>query len=305
MSTSPAVEIAHLAYRYGDRAAIHDLSLSVSEREIFAILGPNGSGKSTLMRLLSTVMKVQEGRLLFEGSDLQFHSDRFRQNIGVVFQTSTLDRKLTVRENLTLMAKIQGLSKSEVRSRTEKLLFELELTENANARAAVLSGGNRRRAELAMALLHRPKLLLLDEPTVGLDPLARRDFWTLISKLRRELGVTVVVATHFLDEAEYCDRLALLHKGSLVALGSPHELTARFTSDRITISTKHPEVVAKLVEQVTKGSAISQGSEVHFDGDMARTFVPELMGILEGRFDAISVKRAGLESFFIDAVEQR
>src|SRR5215213_8696029 len=240
MSTSPAVEIAHLAYRYGEREAIHDLSLSIAEREIFAILGPNGSGKTTLFRVLSTLIPIQQGEVRILGNDLRSQASAIRSQLGIVFQSPSIDKKLTVMENVVHHGRLYGLAGRELRTRAEEMLARLGLADRKRELVEQLSGGLRRRVELATGMLHRPRLLLLDEPSTGLDPGARSDLWQYLEQIRADNGVTVVLTTHLLEEADKADRLAILHEGRLVALDTPDALRATVGGDSITIDTLDP-----------------------------------------------------------------
>src|SRR3954467_1910464 len=248
MSTSPAVEIAHLAYRYGDREAIHDLSLSIAEREIFAILGPNGSGKTTLFRVLSTLIPLQQGDVRIFGRDLRTNAAAIRSQLGIVFQSPSIDKKLTVIENVIHHGRLYGLGGRELRARADEMLARLGLADRRKELVEQLSGGLRRRVELATGMLHRPRLLLLDEPSTGLDPGARSDLWQYLEQVRDSDGVTVVLTTHLLEEAQRADRIAIMHKGELSALNTPVALQAAVGGDSITIRTSDPAILASDIE---------------------------------------------------------
>ncbi len=271
MSTSPAVEIAHLAYRYGDREAIHDLSLSIAEREIFAILGPNGSGKTTLFRVLSTLIPIQHGEVRILGNDLRTNAAAIRSQLGVVFQSPSIDKKLTVMENVIHHGRLYGLGGHELRTRADEMLARLGLADRRRELVEQLSGGLRRRVELATGMLHRPRLLLLDEPSTGLDPGARSDLWQYLEQVREADGVTVLVTTHLLDEAQRADRIAIMHKGNLAALDTPAALQAAVGGDAITIRTSDPTTLAADIERqfnvaarVVDGSVRLEQTNGHF-----------------------------------------
>src|SRR3954468_15229468 len=240
MSNSPAVEIAHLAYRYGEPEAIHDLSLSIAEREIFAILGPNGSGKTTLFRVLSTLIPIQQGEVRILGNDLRSQASAIRSQLGIGFQSPSIDKKLTVMENVVHHGRLYGLGGRELKTRAEEMLARLGLADRKRELVEKLSGGLRRRVELATGMLHRPRLLLLDEPSTGLDPGARSDLWKYLEEVRNDDGVTVVLTTHLLEEAQRADRIAIMHKGELAALDTPVALQATVGGDAITIRTNDP-----------------------------------------------------------------
>src|SRR3954467_3282984 len=238
MTTSPAVQIAHLAHRYGEREAIHDLTFSIAEREIFAILGPNGSGKTTLFRVLSTLIPLQQGEVRIFGRDLRSEAFAIRPQLGIVFQSPSIDKKLTVMENVVHHGRLYGLGGRELRTRANEMLARLGLADRSRDLVEKLSGGLRRRVELPTGMLHRPRLLLLDEPSTGLDPGARSDLWQYLEQVRDNDGVTVIVTTHLLDEAQRADRIAIMHKGQLAALDTPTALQAAVGGDAITIRSK-------------------------------------------------------------------
>src|SRR3954466_3662295 len=248
MSNSPAVEIAHLVYRYGEREAIHDLSLSIAEREIFAILGPNGSGKTTLFRVLSTLIPIQQGDVRILGNDLRSQASAIRSQLGIVFQSPSIDKKLTVMENVVHHGRLYGLGGRELKTRAEEMLARLGLADRKRELVEKLSGGLRRRVELATGMLHRPRLLLLDEPSTGLDPGARSDLWQYLEQVREADGVTVLVTTHLLDEAQRADRIAIMHTGKVAALDTPVALQAAVGGDSITIRTSDPAGLAAAIE---------------------------------------------------------
>lgn len=243
----PAVAVQDLEYRYGDRQALAGVSLSVSRREIFGLLGPNGGGKTTLFKVLCTLLLPSSGSARVFGHDLAREARHVRRHLGVVFQHPSLDPKLTVAENLSHHAHLYGMRGAALRERAELLLRRVGLADRARDRVEALSGGLQRRAELAKALMHRPDLLLLDEPSTGLDPGARRDFGHHLEHLRAEEGVTVLLTTHILDEAERCDRLGILHRGALVALGRPSELKSQVGGDVVVI---HSHTAEPLREKI-------------------------------------------------------
>ena len=245
----PAISARHVSYRYGDRLAVDDLSLEVAEGEVFAFLGPNGSGKTTLFRLLSTLIPLQQGEIAILGHDLRKETTAVRRQLGVVFQSPSLDKKLTVAENLRHQGRLYGLSTSELASRRDELLAAVGLTDRANDLVETLSGGMRRRVELAKSMLHRPRLLLLDEPSTGLDPGARSDLWKYLRQVREREGTTIVLTTHLLDEADRADRIAIMHQGKLAALDAPDALRAELGGDAITIKTERPDQLAADIRQ--------------------------------------------------------
>lgn len=305
MSNSPAIEIAGLAYRYGDRLAISDLSLNVAEAEVFALLGPNGSGKTTLFRILSTLIPPQQGEVRLVGYDLRHEAGQIRAQLGVVFQSPSLDKKLTVWENIAHHGRLYGLSGRQLRSRADEMLDRLGLADRRRDLVETLSGGLRRRVELAKGMLSRPRLLLLDEPSTGLDPGARSDLWQYLQQIRAEEGVTILLTTHLLEEAQRADRIAIMHQGSVVALDSPAALQASIGGDSIAIRTADPQL---LVEDIVRQFAIEP---IIVDGGLrlempdGHHWVARLVDTFGDRIESITLGKPTLEDVFIHATGHR
>jgi len=230
-----AIEVENLTHRYDERAAVDGVSLVVETGEIFALLGPNGSGKTTMFRILSTLLRPTSGTVRIFGADLCREAEAVRRSFGVVFQQPSVDPKLTVMENLRLHGRLYGLSGGELRSRCQEMLERVGLSERASDFVETLSGGLQRRVELAKGLLHRPRLLLLDEPSTGLDPGARREFNRHLAELRDGDGVTVVVTTHYMEEAERCDRVGIMDAGKLVRVAAPAVLKDSVGGDVVVV----------------------------------------------------------------------
>jgi ABC-2 type transport system ATP-binding protein len=223
----PAIVVEHLTKKFGDFVADDDLSFTVAQGEIFGILGPNGAGKSTLIRMINTLVVPTSGRALVMGLDVTRQAAQVRQQIGVIPQANTIDGDLTAWESLNLYAKFYGMGKKEREERALQLLEAVDLLEWKGKAAGTYSGGMRRRLEIARGLINRPRVFVLDEPTTGLDPQSRRVIWELLEKLRGEGGLTILLCTHYMDEADrLCDRLAIIDHGKIVALGTPPELKA-------------------------------------------------------------------------------
>ncbi len=243
----PALEVEELRHRYGERIALDGVSLRVERGELFGLLGPNGGGKSTLFRILSTLLAAGGGAARVLGHDVAREPDRVRRRLGVVFQHASVDRTLTVQENLVHHGHLYGLSGASLRAAVEAVTGRLGLAERRRDRVGTLSGGLQRRTELAKALLVGAELLLLDEPTSGLDPAARREFLGFLAELRAADGITIVLTTHDMEEAERCDRVAILDRGRLVALGAPEALRAQVGGDVLVVAGPDP---ARLAERV-------------------------------------------------------
>ena len=247
---SSMIEVRDLSYDYGQRKALKNLSFSVKPNEIFGVLGPNGSGKTTLFKLLSTgLLKQASGEMVIGGETTP---SKQRQFLGVVFQEPSLDKKLSVLENLKHQGHLYGLYGEVLRKKSDDLLKTVGLLERSHEKIETLSGGLKRRAEIAKSLLHDPKILLLDEPTTGLDPGARKDLWLYLEKLKSR-GVTTLVTTHLMDEADRCDRILILHEGEKVAEGAPRDLKMEVRKGVITLTSKNAEVLAPKLKEHFKG----------------------------------------------------
>jgi ABC-2 type transport system ATP-binding protein len=225
-----ALTTNRLTHRYGDRVALDQVCLRVNAREIFGLLVPNGGGKTTLFRILSTLVRPTAGSASILGLDLARDTGAIRRRLGVVFQAPSLDKKLTVRENLAHQGHLYGLSGKSLGERIDHLLLEFNLCDRTRDLVETLSGGLQRRVEIAKCLLHRPEILLLDEPSTGLDPGARIDLWQTLYPLRDQQDVTVLLTTHLMEEAERCDRVAIIDRGKIVAEGAPEELRSAIGS---------------------------------------------------------------------------
>ncbi|AIY48900.1 ATP-binding cassette domain-containing protein [Mycolicibacterium fortuitum] len=226
--SQPAVDCEHLTHRYGTFTAVDDLTLQVRRGETMGLLGPNGAGKTTAVRVLTTLTPVQEGRVRIFGLDSDRHTMDIRHNIGYVPQQLSIEPALTGRQNVELFARLYDIPRTERADRVDHALESMQLLDVADAVAGTYSGGMVRRLELAQALVNRPLLLILDEPTVGLDPIARDSVWTQVGAMQAEFGMTVLLTTHYMGEADaLCDRVALMHHGRLRALGTPAELKAK------------------------------------------------------------------------------
>ena len=305
MSADSAIQISQLTYRYGSRIAVDQLSLEVNTGEVFVFLGPNGSGKTTLFRLLSTLIPIQQGQVNILGRDLSSDTDAVRCNLGVVFQAPSLDKKLTVAENLIHQGRLYGLTSSEINGRSNAMLEALGLSERSNDLTEKLSGGMRRRVELAKGMLHRPKLLLLDEPSTGLDPGARADLWHYLHRVREEQGVTIVLTTHLLEEADRADRIAIMDRGKLAALDTPAALQASVGGDSITIRTEVPaELVEKIKHRFQCDATVIDGT-VRLEQPDGHQWISRLVEALGEDIQSLTLGKPTLEDVFIDCTGHR
>jgi ABC-2 type transport system ATP-binding protein len=300
-----AVRALDLSHRYGERLALDSLSLEIVEGEAFVFLGPNGSGKTTLFRVLSTLVAPQSGEVEILGRRLPAEAAVVRASIGVAFQAPSLDKKLTVAENLRYQAALYGLSGIEARQRSAEMLTQLGVQDRAGDLVETLSGGLRRRVELAKTLLHRPRLLLLDEPSTGLDPGARSDLWRYLRRLREEMEVTIVLTTHLLEEADRADRIAILNEGKLVALDTPEALRASVGGDSITIETDDPAGLRDEIRNRLDAPAAIVDGAVRLEMPDGHQWIARLMESFPDRIRAIRLGKPTLEDVFIEKTGHR
>jgi ABC-2 type transport system ATP-binding protein len=294
------ISVENLSHNYAARSALAEVSFQVRAGEIFSLLGPNGSGKSTLFRILSTMMAPTAGRATIGGFDVVAQSDQVRRQIGVVFQSQSLDKKLTVEENLRGQGHLFGLAGSVLGSRMDGAMERLGLGDRRRELVEALSGGLRRRVEIAKALLHEPRVLLMDEPSTGLDPGARRELWQYIDELRTRQGVTVLLTSHILDEAERCDRLLLLHEGRIVAEGTPAELKARIGGDVVVLEVADAESLrAQLALRFGVEPKVADGS-LRVEIANGHRFIAEVVEAFPGLIRSVALHKPTLEDVFLD-----
>jgi ABC-2 type transport system ATP-binding protein len=287
-----------LGHTYGEREALRGVDLTVEAGEIFGLLGPNGSGKSTLFKILATLMKPTRGTAEILGHDVSGPPWFVRRSIGVAFQSPSLDGNLSVRENLLHQGHLHGWRGAALRKRIDELLDMFRLGDRASEVAEKLSGGLARRVDLAKALLHAPPLVLLDEPSTGLDPSARRDLWTMLDRSRRETGTTCLITTHLMEEAVGCDRVAILDQGQAVAAGRPDELTREIGGDVITLTATDAAGLAAEIRDRFDGDAVGEDGAVRLERENGATFLPDLLAAFPGRVTSSTVASPTLEDVF-------
>ncbi len=253
------IEVSNFTKRFGDFTAVDNISFSVEEGSIFAFLGPNGAGKSTTINTLCTILDKTEGRLKINGTDVAENKSKVRKDIGIVFQESTLDGKLTARENIYLHCDFYNVPKNEVGERADFVLELVDLQEWGNAPVASLSGGMKRRVEIARGLAHSPRVLFLDEPTAGLDPQTRANIWDYVRKLQQQQNITIFLTTHNMEEAEICQQIAVIDHGRLVALDTLHNLKAQYTSTTMRIRTKQEDLLSGYLRERSLRYEINDG----------------------------------------------
>ncbi len=312
MNPLPIVQVENVTFSYPPakrrappRAALEDVSFEVQRGEIFGLLGPNGGGKTTLFKILSTLLVPQNGNVRIAGLDVRAKPHEVRHHLGVAFQSPSLDKKLTPEENLRHHGHLYGLRGAALEKRINLMLRRVNLQERAHDLVEALSGGMARRVELAKTLLHAPELLLLDEPSTGLDPGARRDLWEQLKSLRTQDGVTVLMTTHLMEEAAACDRLALLHHGRIVALGTPDQLTSEIGGDVVTV---HSDDSLRLGEEIRRyfrcAATVLEGT-VRIERENGHLFIPELVEAFPGRIRGVSLGKPTLEDVFIHRTGHR
>jgi ABC-2 type transport system ATP-binding protein len=296
---SAAIEISELRHRYGERVALRGVSLEVGRGEIFALLGPNGGGKTTLFKILATLMRADEGTAKVLGVDLRTDAQQVRSRLGVVFQNPGLDPKLTVEENLTHHGHLYGLGGALLRERRRAVLERLDLADRAKDYVETLSGGLARRTELARGLLHSPELLLLDEPSTGLDPGARRDFGQHLRSLRDQDGTTVVLTTHYMEEAERADRVAVLHEGSLVALGTPDALKRSVGGDVVVVDAEDPNGLQQRIRERFGVEGQVLDGTLRIERERGHELVRDVVDAFPGQVRSVTFGRPTLEDVFV------
>jgi ABC-2 type transport system ATP-binding protein len=285
-------------HRYGDHLALDGVDLDVRSGEIFALLGPNGSGKTTLFRLLCTLLPVQRGRITVGGFDSQLQTLAVRARIGIVFQSPSLDKKLTVDENIACQAALYGIKAKDLEVRRDQVLRQFDLEDRRGDYCETLSGGLKRRVELAKGMLHRPQLLLLDEPSTGLDPAARLSFWQAIETMADD-GMAILMTTHLLEEAEKANRVAIMAAGKLIAEGTPHQLRAGLGSGIVTVVASDVVQVEQILHAELNLETQRLGNQLRLQTESPEELVPVLIQRLGDLAQSITIGRPSLEDVFI------
>jgi ABC-2 type transport system ATP-binding protein len=303
------IEVDGLTRSFNGLTAVNEVSFKVGRKEIFGFLGPNGAGKTTTINMLCTLLKPTSGRATLNGFDIATRQDDVRQSIGIVFQDPTLDERLTARENLQFHAMLYNVPADKRIKRTRRVLEMFELTDRADDRVETCSGGMRRRLEIARGLMHYPHVLFLDEPTLGLDPQTRSNIWEHVRELREKYDITVFLTTHYMDEAENCDRIAIIDHGEIVALDTPGNLKHEVGGDIITLRVEDAEgalseilekfgieASASGIEEATGGPA---GTRLRLEVPSGRTFLPRLLKGLSAEIHSVTVREPTLDDVFL------
>jgi ABC-2 type transport system ATP-binding protein len=302
LTASPSaatIYVDGLTKRYGEIEAVRGIDFEVAPGEIFGFLGPNGAGKSTTISMLCTLVAPTSGTAIVAGFDVNRDRDAVRRNIGLVFQDTTLDTYLTAEQNLRLHAELYGVQRELIRPRMQQVLEMVGLWERRASAVATYSGGMKRRLEIARGLMHSPRVLFLDEPTVGLDPQTRRSIWSYIRELKDAEDITIFMTTHYMDEAEFCDRIAIMDKGVIVVLDTPDALKASVGTDRVTLQTEdNAAAIAAIAERFGLEARMSEGA-VSFGVPEGEHFVPRLFAELGVPIRSVSVSRPSLDDVFM------
>ncbi len=295
----PVISVSGLTKKYGDVEAVRGIDFAVAAGETFGFLGPNGAGKTTTIKILCTLANATSGSAQVAGHDTARDRDAVRRNIGLVFQDTTLDTYLTAAQNLRFHADLYGVPKAAVGPRMRQVLDMVGLWDRRDSLVSTFSGGMQRRLEIARGLLHAPHVLFLDEPTVGLDPQTRSSIWTYINDLKRREDITIFLTTHYMDEAEHCDRIAIIDHGKIVAIDTPEALKASVGKDRVQIHTADDQAaIAALADRFGIEAAIHEDA-VTFSVASGEEFVPELFARLSVPIRSVSVSRPSLDDVFM------
>ncbi|MGA8087209.1 MAG: ATP-binding cassette domain-containing protein [Terracidiphilus sp.] len=303
----PAIRVEHIVKKYGDFVAVKDVSFEVADGEIFGLLGPNGAGKSTLIRMMTTLIPVTSGKAIVGGHDVSKESDAVRRMIGVIPQALTSDQDLTVEENLSIYAKLYSVPRVQREKNIADVLEAVDLTKWRTAQTKTLSGGMRRRLEIARGLVHDPRIFFLDEPTTGLDPVSRIAVWEMLNNLKKTRNLTMLLTTHYMEEADrLCDRIAIVDHGTLVALGSPVELKQSVPGSNVVevqFNREDPEWKSRLEALPDVTEVQSQSAGVYrvltSNGSQTTSQLVEMANRLGEQLTSLSVQNTSLDDVFV------
>jgi len=299
-----AIETTALTKKFGNLTAVDSVNLQVKEGEIFGLLGPNGAGKSTTISMLCTILKPTSGTAKVNGYDIVRQAGNVRKSIGIVFQDPSIDDKLTGRENMEMHADLYDVPRDVMHSRIDEVLKLVELEDRASHFVNTYSGGMRRRLEIARSLIHYPKVLFLDEPTIGLDPQSRDHIWSYIRDLKKRENITIILTTHYMEEAdELCDRIAIIDRSKIIALDTPHNLKEHLESEMITIETRNNDLfTAKLAETKLAENVTEIDGKLNLGVKNAHTALPRIveLAVSSGVYiDSIEIREPDLDDVFM------
>ncbi len=294
------IEVRNLHKKYKDHHAVKNISFDVKKGEIFGFLGPNGAGKSTTIHMICTMLAPTSGSIMINGYDAVKQKNKVRESIGIIFQENTLDEKLTAWENLMLHCKFYKVPKSERKTRIQEVLEIVDLVHEKNKRVETFSGGMKRRLEIARGLLHYPKVLFLDEPTVGLDPQTRAHIWEYILRLKEKQGITMFLTTHYLDEAEISDRIGIMDKGEIITINSPAALKKEIGGDIIELSTAdHQATIATIKKDDNIIDVTDHGDVIHIKVQNSDAFVTQFIKQLDVPIRTLNIRKPTLNDVFL------
>jgi ABC-2 type transport system ATP-binding protein len=293
------IEVRDLTKKYGDFTAVNKISFAVRKGEIFGFLGPNGAGKSTTISMLSTLVTVTSGSARINNFDVSTETNEVRRSIGLVFQDPSLDERLRAKENLEFHARLYGLNKKDYTARIKEVLDLVELWERRDNLVRSFSGGMKRRLEIARGLIHFPKVLFLDEPTLGLDPQTRAHIWEYILKLRESQQMTIFMTTHYMNEAEYCDRIVIIDQGKIIALDTPAKLKKKVGGDIVQLESQDREKLKAELKKRYRLKVGEVGEKLSIEVPDGERFLPRLFNELDTRIDSIELRKPTLEDVFL------
>lgn len=293
------IEVKNLTKKYKGLTAVDGVSFDVRQGEIFGFLGPNGAGKSTTISMLATLIFPSAGEALINGFNINSQRNEVRRSIGLVFQDPSLDDRLTANENLCFHADLYRLPKGDCEQRTTEVLKLVDLWDRRNDIVKTFSGGMKRRLEIARGLIHQPKVLFLDEPTLGLDPQTRFNIWEYIFKLRESHEMTIFMTTHYMNEAEYCDRIAIIDHGKIIALDTPANLKKRVGCDIIILTSEQRESLKKELKEKYKQDVIEDNGTLKIEVEEGEKFLPRLFNELQSPISSIELRKPTLEDVFL------
>ncbi len=293
------IEVKRLTKKFGKLVAVDDISFSVRQGEIFGFLGPNGAGKTTTISILCTLMRPTKGRVTLNGYNVVKQSNQVRQSVGLVFQDPSLDIKLSALQNLQFHTGVYNVPPKVAKKRIASVLKMVDLWDRRNDTVQTYSGGMRRRLEIGRGLLHFPKVLFLDEPTLGLDPQTRSHIWDYILDLRKRLNITIFLTTHYMEEANVADRIAVIDHGKIIALDTPEALKQMVGGDVITLQTDNPEAAAAELREKHNIEAKVEGESIYFEVENGDKFIPKLVREFKGELQGVSMRRPTLDDVFL------
>ncbi|MFH1582763.1 MAG: ATP-binding cassette domain-containing protein [Candidatus Falkowbacteria bacterium] len=294
------IEVKNLTKKFGALAAVDNISFSVNKGEIFGLLGPNGAGKSTTISMLATLLKSDSGQALVNGFDVNKERNKVRKSIGLVFQDSSLDDKLTAEENLYFHADLYGVDKKIFSERLPEVLKLVDLWDRRGHIVKTFSGGMKRRLEIARGLIHYPLVMFLDEPTIGLDPQTRFNIWEYVLKLKKEKDMTIFMTTHYLNEAEYCDRIAIIDQGKIVVLDTPANLKKMVGGDIITMAAVNLEKLKQEIENKFNLNVKNLDNRLKIEVTDGDKFLPKLFNELKEKIESVELRKPTLDDVFLN-----